>query len=74
MGDQDLQPYVDLVKYMHHLLCERITVKKIAKALKIFDTKQLKRLLTKAVGHKFFVFHLFTVDELSNKIQAPIPI
>jgi hypothetical protein len=26
------------------------------------------------LGHNFFVFHLFTMDELSNKIQALIPI
>jgi len=40
MGDWDLQPYVDLVKYTHHMLCEGITLKKIAKALKIFDTSR----------------------------------
>jgi hypothetical protein len=68
MGDWDLQPYVKLVKYMHHMLCEGVTLKKIANALKIFDTKQFKRLLTKALGHNFCGFHLFIMDGLSDKI------
>jgi len=34
----------------------------------------LKRLFTKALGHKFCVFHLFIMDELFDKIQALIPI
>ena len=56
------------------MLSERILLKRIAMALNISDSRMLKRLMTKALGQKFRVFDKFTIEELSNKIQAFLPI
>lgn len=39
------KPYIE---YVHYMLNEGVTLKKIAKDFNIFNTKQLKRLPTKA--------------------------
>lgn len=74
MANQDVELPVDLVDYVHSMLCERITFKKISKALIISDPRQLKRLLTKALGHKFRVFDNFTIEELFDRIQTLLPL
>ena len=65
---------VDLVDYVQSMLSERVPLKRIAAALNISDPRRLKRLMTKALGRKFRVFDKFTIEELSNKIQAVLPI
>lgn len=65
---------MDLVDYVHSMLSERVPLKRIAAALNISDPRRLKRLMTKALGRKFRVFDKFTIEELSNKIQALLPI
>lgn len=65
---------VDLVDYVQSMLSERVPLKRIAAALNISDPRRLKRLMTKALGRKFRVFDKFTIEELSNKIEALLPI
>jgi hypothetical protein len=74
MAELDIQPVVDLVDYVHTMLNQGLTFKKVAEALNIKDPRQLKRLMTKALGYKFKVYGSFTVEELSDRIQAILPI
>jgi hypothetical protein len=70
MANQDVELPLDLVDYVHSMLCERVTFIKNSEALNIYDPRRLKRLLTKALGHKFRVFDNFTIEELSDQIQT----
>lgn len=65
---------VDLVNYVHNMLAEGVTFKKISEALNILDPRRLKRLMSKALGREFKVFDNSTVEEVSNKIAALLPI
>jgi hypothetical protein len=74
MANQDVELLVDLVDYVHSMLCKRVTFKKNSEALNISDPRQLKRLLTKALGNKFRIFDNFTIEELSDRIQTLFPV
>ena len=65
---------IDLVDYVQSMLSERVPLKRIVAALNILHLRRLKRLMIKALGRKFRVFDKFTIEELSNKIQALLPI
>jgi hypothetical protein len=65
---------VDLVGYVHNMLAEGVPLKRIYEALNISDPRRLKRLMSKALGRRFRVFDSSTVDEVSEKIEAFIPI
>ena len=65
---------IDLVDYVHNMLAKGVPLKRISEALNISDPRRLKRLMLKALGRRFRVFDSFTVDEVSEKIEALIPI
>lgn len=65
---------IDLVNYVHNTLAKGVPLKRISEALNISDPRPLKRLMSKALGRRFRVFDSFTVDEVSEKIEALIPI
>lgn len=44
------------------------------KVINIYNNKQLKKLMTKALGHKFHIFDIYIVDKLFEKIQMFLPI
>ena len=64
---------VDLVEYVHNMLAEGVPFKRISEALSISDPRRLKRLMSKALGQKFRVFDNSIVEEVSNKIDALVP-
>ena len=63
-----------LVEYVHNMLAEGVPFKRISEALSISDPRRLKRLMSKALGWKFRVFNNSIVEEVSNKIDALVPI
>jgi hypothetical protein len=75
MADQNLAPpRADLVQYVNIMLNEGTPFKQIAESLNISDSRQLKRMMSKAMGYKFRVYHRFTTTEMSNTIDAALPI
>ena len=56
------------------MLNEETPFKQIAKSLNISDSWQLKRMMSKAMGYKFRVYHRFTTSEMSNTIDVALPI
>ena len=67
-------PKADLVEYVENMLNEGVSFKQIAESLSISDPRQLKRMLTKASGHEFRVYHRFTTEEMSSTIRSSLPI
>ena len=74
MVESNVQSIADLVDYVHTMLNQRFTFKKVVEALNIKDPRQFKRLLTKALHYKFKVYGSFSVEELSYRIQAILSI
>ena len=75
MADQNLAlPRADLVEYVNTMSNEGTPFKQIARSLQIADPRQLKRMLSKALGYKFQVYHHFTTLEMSNTIEGALPI
>ena len=75
MADKNLAlPRADLVEYVNTMLKEGTPFKKIARSLQIADPRQVKRMLSKALGYKFQVYHHFTTLEMSNTIEGALPI
>jgi hypothetical protein len=75
MADQNFaQPRADLVEYVNTMLNEGTPFKRIAESLNISDPRQLKRMMSKALGYKFRVYHRFTTLEMSNTIEGALPI
>jgi hypothetical protein len=56
------------------MLNEGTPFKRIAESLNISDLRQLKRMMSKAMGYKIRVYHRFTTSEMSNTIEAALPI
>ena len=73
-GSASMEQPVDLVEYVHNMLAEGISFKRISEALSISDPRRLKRFMSKALGQKFRVFDNSIVEEVSNKIDALVPI
>ena len=57
-----------------YMLNEGTSLKRIAESLRIFDPRQLKQMMTKALGYEFRVYHCFTTEEMSTTIQGFLPI
>ena len=74
MVESNVEPTAELVDYVEAMLNEGTRFKEIAWSLSIFDPRQLKRMMTKALGYKFRVHHSFTTQEISNTIQGALPI
>lgn len=75
MADQNLAPpRADLVQYVNTMLNEGTPFKQIAESLNISDSRQLKRMMSKAMGYKFRVYHRFTISKMLNTIDAALPI
>jgi hypothetical protein len=75
MADQNLAPpRADLVQYVNTMLNEGTPFKQIAESLNISDSRQLKRMMSKAMGYKFRVYHRFTTSKMLNTIDAALPI
>ena len=62
-----------LVEYVNKMLNEWTPFKQIARSLEIADPRQLKRMLSKALGYKIQVYHHFTTSEMSNTIKGALP-
>lgn len=74
MAESNVEPTSEVVDYVQTMLNEGTRFKKIAESLNIHDPRQLKRMMTKALGYKFRVHHRFTTEEMSNTIQSTLPI
>jgi len=74
MAESNVEPAIDLVVYVQSMLREGTRFKKIAESLNIHDPRNLKRMMTKALGYKFRVYHKFITEEMSSKIQDALPI
>ena len=75
MADENVElPRTDLVDYVHNMLNEGTSIKRIAESLRISDPRQLKQMMTKALGYEFRVYHCFTTEEMSTTIQGALPI
>ena len=74
MADENVElPRADLVDYVHNMN-EGTSFKRIVESLRISDPRQLKRMMTKALGYDFHVYHHFTTKEMSTTIQGALPI
>ena len=75
MADENVElPRADLVDYVRNMLNEGTSLKRIAESLRISDPKQLKQMMTKALGYEFQVYHHFTTEKMSTTIQGALPI
>lgn len=68
MAKPNVEPTTKLVDYVQTMLNEGTRFKQIAESLNIHDPRELKRMMTKALGYKFRVHHHFTTEEMSNTI------
>ena len=53
MDDKNVEPRANLIDYVHNMLNEETSFKWIVESLRISDLKQLKRMMTKALGYEF---------------------
>jgi hypothetical protein len=65
---------VGLVHYVESRLREGKRFKDVAEVLQFRDVRQLKRFMSKELGHKFTVYHQLSLHELCNKIEELLPI
>ena len=65
---------VGLVHYVESMLREGKRFKDVAKALQFRDVRQLKRFMSKELGHKFTVHHQLSLHELWLKIEELLPL
>ena len=65
MANENVEPpRPDLVEYVQNMLNKETTFKKITQLLRISDPRQLKRMMTKALGYEFRVYHRFIIEEV----------